>query len=296
VLSGDSLYVENSLSSLLLLLKKGEKVYGARKRIKGYGLNESDFDDGNCTRKIFRKRIAEFKEKRLIEELKSKYKKRNYYAITPLGIAVLFHYNRIEENYDVISKIIIILKFYFKNYLQKFHDKNRLSEMNLINSKIFDRLINGLKVKTVLKNLKLVFEGIKIDRNLVGYDIFVSYSLANLLIVNFFKFSIKNKKLYENYHGLSTHNVEIDNRYCFSEISEFVLLALTYKLVNQFFTLEKVNIKIKKGGKDKMKSIIDKRILREAYEFNERLLILLKSKSHTLNSTKELIVQIKETL
>lgn len=107
---------------ILNSLQKGKKV-PYRRKVSGYGLMASDFDndDKPLSRKIFERNCQELLQNRYISKIEISDKKSKYYTITPLGICYLILNERKQIEYSVFRRIFIILKL--------FCDKSRTSKI-----------------------------------------------------------------------------------------------------------------------------------------------------------------------
>lgn len=286
---GDKSYLNNSLEILKILLERGESVR-YRKKLQGFGLYETKFDEykPKTSRKIFRKRSREFLDLRLIEKLKSNDHKSDYYSITPLGIAYLFQQENIENKYQV-RRIIQFLQFYFKKFIEENYKKEILEDYPIITSNIWEKQLKILDKNLLFDNLKFVLKGIRIESESNDHVIHLSFSLINYMTVNFYKFTFTNGKIYENYSGLSTRNNERDATWFNRDVSEFILSAYIYRLVISFTKISSFIATIDQNSQKKVSEYYDRQILDEAKGFNEWLTSLLKTKISYLSSLEVIL-------
>jgi len=102
----------DSESVILQILLNANHAVRYRK-IQGYGLKDSDFDDmPNCSRRIFNHRKKDLLNSYYIRELKQSDGRSTYYQITPLGIIHLCKsVNDLKE--IPFTRIFDVLKFYY---------------------------------------------------------------------------------------------------------------------------------------------------------------------------------------
>ena len=102
----------DSESEILRVLLNADHAVRYRK-IQGYGLKDSDFDDKpNCSRRIFNHRKKDLLNSYYIRKLKQSDKRSTYYQITPLGIIHLCKsVNDLKE--IPFTRIFDALKFYY---------------------------------------------------------------------------------------------------------------------------------------------------------------------------------------
>lgn len=115
---------KRGINRILILnsLQKGNKIL-YRRRVSGYGLMASDFDNNDkpLSRKIFERNCQELLQNRYIEKIEISDNKSKYYTITPLGICYLILHERKQIEYNAFRRIFIILKI--------FCDKSRTSKI-----------------------------------------------------------------------------------------------------------------------------------------------------------------------
>ena len=189
--NGNRIYQENTVEVLKILLESAQPVT-YRKKISGYGINESEFDaeiDGvkkhpNCSRKIFKTRIKKDNliKRRLVTELKNNDKRTNYFGITPLGISLLCEKILELDEYQ-IKKIYTILIFYhnktqdyFKRKFRKDYDDEHYDKIfpNTDFENILSKIKTSVDSKTLIRETYRVFN--LLDIELINRDYFVTFS------------------------------------------------------------------------------------------------------------------------
>jgi hypothetical protein len=232
---------------------------------------------------------------RQVEQIKTKYKIKKFYAITPVGIAVLFQHGRIH-GYDKIKRVIEILNFYShrgrrKNFAESFAEKGIMLPIH----NAYDKLLEP--PTTLEKSLSVVFAGIRIHDIPEGHEITVSYSVDRVVSVNFYRFIIKKGKIYDGAENdLVEYTHELDNDYCFSRISNFVINATIYHTVTQFYSLGDTYAAISDENTKKLKKIINVDILSQVHFFNWNILSRLNLKTLALESIGNLTKNIEKQI
>jgi len=278
---------------LLLLLEKGEAVRGARQRILGYGLNQSDFDndDYHCTREIFRKRSKELEDKRLIKRIKTKYKLKKYYSITPLGIIFLVNHKGIK--FDDTKKIADIVCFHYKVFFERLYKNKDLSKIDFeIMKNIIYKMPKELK-KTIKQNLMNVLNGIKILDEGNKITVFLTYSIPQSGPVVDQIFTIAEDVIYHDYQGFTAVRQERDNDWFYGALSHFISLAFNHSLVLQNFLFIGGKAIISPKRKKKVQSLYKIISKNEFFGFTNGMIDNFETKSNALKSVTNLVKELK---
>ena len=278
--NGDEYYKKGTLEVLKVLLEAAGPI-GTKKRVSGYGINESEFDnkiDGvrkypGCSRKIFKTRLIneDLIKRRLVTKIITKNKKSNFYGITPLGISFLCERLPELDEYQ-INRIFFILRFYYSSVGMPYNisrdlkeideeiklrqkkkiTKKKLSKLleskktleNLFAKTDFDNVWHSIKSKTDLQTMIAVthstFNQIKIEERNQNYFVTAFDELTDHLTINFWTYIIT-----EEFHDdcdIHAFNqsmkdsegmpLPIEDKVFFHEISEFILRAFCYNILN----------------------------------------------------------------
>jgi len=189
-------YLNNTLKILQLVLEKGEKI-NYRKKMVGWGLNESFFDSKgireskNVSRTVFRKRKSLFLKSKLIMELPSKDKRKNNYAITPLGICYLFNH-KLE-----VDKFLARRIFEITNLFESLHGKINLLSAIMINQQFFKNIFDNFPFEMVSKCLTQSLKNIKLEYLDKGTIISYYENLPNNFTINRINFSIIDSQVFK---------------------------------------------------------------------------------------------------
>jgi len=219
-----------SESEILRVLLNADHVVRYRK-IQGYGLKDSDFDDKpNCSRRIFNHRKKDLLNSYCIRKLKQSDKRSTYYQITPLGI---IHLCKSVNDLKGIpfTRIFDVLKFYYnkgkpvdeKSYIDKLKNSWDVLE------KVFGR-------NWFVEPLNEITKTIELESNPDYYEIDLYYELSHGLkvLINSFwisKDEIRMKAPSEEPEDFLYFSDVVDNEKMYSLISKFIIKAFLHYFV-----------------------------------------------------------------
>lgn len=221
----------DSESEILRVLLNANQNVIFRKKIQGYGLKDSDFDDKpNCSRRIFNHRKKDLLNSYSIRKLKQSDKRSTYYQITPLGIIHLCKsVNDLKE--IPFTRIFDVLKFYYnkgkptdeKSYIDKLKNSWDVLE------KIFGR-------NWFVEPLNEITKTIELESNPNHYDIHLYYDLSyglKVLINSFWisKDEIRMKAPSEEPEDFLYFSDVVDNEKMYSLISKFIIKTFLHYFV-----------------------------------------------------------------
>ena len=220
--------IDSESEILRILLNANYPVFF--RRIQGYGLKDSDFDDQpNCSRRIFNHRKKDLLNSYSIRKLKQSDKRSTYYQITPLGIIHLC--KSVNDLNDIpFTRIFDVLKFYYnkgkptdeKSYIDKLKNSWDVLE------KIFGGNWFAYPLNEITKTIEL-------ESNPDDYEIHLYYELYGLkVLTNSFwisKDEIKIKALSEHPEDFIYFSHVIDNKIMYYLISKFIIKAFLHCIV-----------------------------------------------------------------
>jgi len=185
------------LSSLLQCYGNDERlIRGFYKKIKGYGLKQTEFDDIP----LFRRNKKELLKNYSIRKIKTKSGK--YFSLTPFGLIQYCNSKESFEDYD-ITALLRFLEFHFYQFKSKQDPKLSVSLKKIINNT--EGLDLRYKLHDIISAIKIRGEGFhlavdcvyKLNRGSVdpGLDVLVT-SISYFEPDNeyFLKFNINSKK------------------------------------------------------------------------------------------------------
>lgn len=188
----DRLRLNNDTIILTILLDYGKKVQ-YRKRLVGYGQNESYFgnkdipEELRISRKVFGNRKSFLLKSKLISKLQSNDKRENKYSITPLGILFLFNNNLVKLDLQLARRILEITDFHaWIRRLQK-----RQTDANL-----FRKLLAEVPTKIILQCVYEGLQNIRVDKRDMGVFVYCLENFPNTPITINEMYSIMDSKIY----------------------------------------------------------------------------------------------------
>jgi len=220
----------DSESEILRVLLNADHAVRYRK-IQGYGLKDSDFDDKpNCSRRIFNHRKKELLNSYYIRKLKQSDGRSTYYQITPLGIIHLCKsVNDLKE--IPFTRIFDVLKFYY-NKGKRADEKSYIDKLK--NS--WDVLEKVFGKNWFVEPLNEITKTIELESNPDHYDIHLYYELSHGLkvLINSFwisKDEIRMKAPSKEPEDFLYFSDVVDNEKMYSLISKFIIKAFLHYFV-----------------------------------------------------------------
>lgn len=284
----------DSESEILRVLLNANQNVIFRKKIQGYGLKDSDFDDKpNCSRRIFNHRKNDLLNSYSIRKLKQSDKRSTYYQITPLGIIHLCKSAK-DLNEIPFTRIFDVLKFYYnkgkptdeKSYIDKLKNSWDVLE------KIFGR-------NWFVEPLNEITKTIELESNPNHYDIHLYYELYGLkVLINSFwisKDEIRMKALSGEPEDFLYFSDVVDNEKMYSLISKFIIKAFLHCIVldntmdRERRSLLKSNVPEKKEFKNYQEEFLKfpESMLGIADEFTLELLNAIDMQKHPLKTVAD---------
>ena len=223
---------------LEILLKYGHKI-SYRRKLQGWGLNESFFENKKIrekyviSRRIFGNRKQDLLDSNFIRYVKSKKDSENCFCITPLGIVFLA--SKINLTYETVEKINQIVGFHNKALGEKLAKGRDISkiEFYLIKS-IFEKSSNELK-KIEKITLQNTLSGIKIFNDSDIITIYFTYSIPQQSPVIEEIYTIIKGKISSDFQGLTAVKLDKDKEWFDGMLSHFITVAFNHKLILQNF-------------------------------------------------------------
>ena len=206
------------------------------KRVTGYGLRASDFENfDGCSRRIFSRWRNYLLERRLIKiprlkkgklnENSNRFPYNTQFAISSLGICYLS------------SKLDKIDLYYWKKIIKFF---SFYSSLHL--AKNWEKICEIIGEKEAFQTLKKVLDTIDISETPHEIQVRISYKTKGRRTFEFFKYKIKEDKVRlelpedeytdESYKiGIPVSDPIVDQEILFTDVAEFVEKAFCYALV-----------------------------------------------------------------
>ena len=261
-----------------------------RRKLQGYGLNESDFNKKDITlpklvtRKIFFRRKERLLKLKLIQKIKSNDKRLNVYSITPLGIAFLFHSRNVKDKFD-IRRISKFLGFYEKESFVKTYPDIDFSKFDF---KLIESQIKKFSIGKIKGTLTAVLRNMEIIPERYSQRVILTYQWGQKTPVIFEKFDIFESIITISPEYTIPKIFRIEDSVFFSTIAMFIVGSFSHSLVlNNFFNFDDVS-NIKLLHETKIKNLKKKRIFQVFDTFNILLMRKLNVQLVGLSTIEEL--------
>ena len=234
------LRLNQDISILNIMLVKGEKIT-YKKRLQGWGINESYFDikeireERAISRRIFGVRKQTLLDSNFIRHVKSRDDRENCYGITPLGIAFLS--GHVNLQYASIKKIQEIIGYHYKKFFEKMFKDKDLSKIDFYLMKnIFGKSSQQLKRNEVIV-LQKVLQNIKIFEEKEKITIYLTNSIPQNMPIISSIYTISKEGIYNDFQGSTSVRLKRSSGWFDGAMSHFISLSFNQQLILQNFLI-----------------------------------------------------------
>lgn len=223
----------NKLAILDCLFHYGEALVW-RKKIIGYGLNESDFPNykgalSKITRKVFRTYYKDLLRSQLIVKIKTTSKRGKCYMITPLGIVYLFS-NHVPYQLSVtgmhLHRMELILNCFIGTKNTKTH-LFRFDRTVLPTSFLLIRYLVDTSVKVPI----LISDTVRYDEDFNVINLYVNFAMC---IFNTTTLILQGEIYVIHEHNIKheeNYDDELDADEFHSYLAHYLIYAITYQVM-----------------------------------------------------------------